>query len=426
MMDSYALVDCNAFYCSCERVFSPRLAGRPVVVLSNNDGCVIARTNEAKALGIAMGEPWFKVRERVDVRRHRLVVRSSNYPLYGSMSRRVMQVLADFAPRLEVYSIDEAFLGWRGVAVGELAERAQDVRRTVLRWTGIPVGVGVGRTKVLAKLANRAAKRSAGVCVLDHESAAGRALLEGWPCSEIWGIADRWARRLAALGIYTAAQLARANRIVLRRQFGVVMERITLELNGLPCLALEEAEPTRQNICCSRTFGKPVESLSELGEAVATHASRAAEKLRRQDLAAAALQVFIHTNAHRPDEPQHYGQAGSELLEPSSFTPTLVGEASRILRAIYRAGHRYSKAGVLCLGLVPRAGRQASLFQPPARERDEKEKRLMAAVDEINAVHGRHAIRPLRMGFGQAWKAKAERCSPRYTTRWSDLPRARL
>lgn len=425
-MDSYALIDCNSFYCSCEQVFDARLAARAIVVLSNNDGCVIARTPEAKALGIQMGEPWFQVRERIDVRRHRVVVRSSNYALYGSMSRRVMEVISTFAPRMEVYSIDEAFLGWRNVAVGELIERAHAVRRTVKRWTGIPVGVGVGKTKTLAKVANRAAKKTAGVCVLDHESAAGRELLEGWPCAEVWGIADRWSRRLAALGIYTAGQLSRANRHVLRKQFGVVLERIVLELGGLSCLALEEVEPQRQNICCSRTFGRPVEDLDELGEAVAAHASRAAEKLRRQCLAASALHVFIHTNSHRVGEPQHYGQAGCELLEPSSFTPTIVGEASRILRAIYRAGHSYSKAGVMCLGLVPNDGRQASLFQPPTRERDEREGRLMAAVDEINARHGRHAIRSLRMGFAQAWKAKASRCSPRYTTRWSDLPRARL
>ncbi len=425
-MPTFALVDANSFYCSCESVFAPKLRGRPVVVLSNNDGCVIARSVEAKALGIPMGAPAFQWRDRF--REHHVEVCSSNYALYGDMSRRIMAILAQHAPALEIYSIDEAFLRLDGLQTpaGGLEAYAQELRARVKQWTGIPVGIGVGATKVLAKLANRAAKKTGGVLVLDHQDEAGREVLERWPCEEIWGVARRTALKLAALGIHTAGQLARAPRGAIRRRFGVVGERLVLELQGVSCLGLEEVQPDRQNICCSRSFGRPVESLEELHEAVAAHATRAGEKLRRQGLAASAVHVFLATNPHKPGEPQHFPQAGRELIVPSSFTPEIVGEAMRILRAIYQPGYRYAKAGVLCLGLVKDEEKQQGLFQPPDPERVEKERRLMAAADALNLYYGSGTVRPATMGFGQRWQMRRERLSPCYTTRLRDVPMARL
>ena len=289
-MATFALCDCNSFYCSCESVFAPKLRGRPVVVLSNNDGCVIARSAEAKATGIPMGAPAFLWREHF--RTNHVEVLSSNYALYGDMSRRVMTILAQHAAAIEIYSIDEAFLSLEGMATTHLEAHAQRVRETVRQWTGIPIGVGVASTKTLAKLANRQAKKTGGVCVLDHRSAEARSLLDGWPCQELWGVAGRLAARLAKLGVHTAGDLSRAPRPVIRKEMGVVGERMVLELQGVSCLGLEEVVPDRKNICCSRSFGRPVEDLDELREAVAMHASRAGEKLRRQGLAASAVCVF--------------------------------------------------------------------------------------------------------------------------------------
>ena len=419
-----ALVDCNSFYCSCERVFQPRLQGVPVVVLSNNDGCAIARTPEAKALGIPMGAPWHLWRERFAG--WGVQAFSSNYALYGDMSRRVMEVLGGFSPSVEVYSIDESFLHLEEWTPGQLAGLGSEIRERVLRWTGIPVGVGIGASKTLAKVANRAAKKSGGVFVLDHASEAGRALLDEWPVAELWGVAGRLERRLADLGIRTAGELARAKPTLLRQRFGVVVERMALELQGVSCLALELLQQPRKNICCSLLFGRPVEDVEELREAVATHATRAGEKLRRQRLAASAVHVFFHTNAHRPDLPQYFPAAGRELLVPTSFTPELIGESLQLLEALFRPSYRYTKAGVLCLGLVPDEDRQNNLFRPVDREMERKQKALMQAVDKLNLWGGRGTVRPASTGTRHAWAMRRQHLSPRYTTRWEDVPVARL
>ena len=325
---------------------------------------------------------------------------------------------------VEVYSIDEAFLSLEGMAAGQMEAHAHHIRDTVRRWTGIPIGVGVAATKTLAKLANRQAKKTGGVCVLDHRSMEAHDLLDAWPVQELWGVAGRLAARLAKLGIRTAGELARSPRATIRQQFGVVGERMVLELQGVSCLSLEEVTPDRKNICCSRSFGRPVECLEELREAVAMHASRAGEKLRRQGLAASAVCVFLMTNRHRPDLPQYHPQAGRELLVPSSFTPELVGETSRVLQAIYRPGYRYVKAGVLCLELVPDGEQQTSLFVPVDPEREEKERRLMAAADALNLYYGRGTVRTATAATRQTWQMRRERMSPCYTTRIEDLPRA--
>ena len=419
-----ALVDCTSFYCSCEAVFRPSLWGRPVVVLSNNDGCVIARSPEAKALGIPMGAPEFQWRDRL--RELNVTVFSSNYELYGDMSARVMTVLRRFAAAVEVYSIDEAFLSLEGMAWDQLEAYAREIRETVRRWTGIPVGVGVGTSKLLAKLANRAAKKRDGVMVLDHDSPAGHDLINGWPCQELWGVAGRLASRLADLGILTAGNLRRASRSLIRRRFGVVGERMVLELNGVSCLELEEMEPPRQHLCCSRSFGRPVEELEELRQAVTVHAEHAGEKLRRQGRAASAVCVFLQTNRHRADLPQYNPQAGRELLVPTLFTPELVGECQRILAAIYRPGYRYVKAGVLCLSLVPDEEKQGSLLREPNPEQEEKQRRLMAAVDALNLHYGRGTVRTATTGFKQPWQMRRGKMSPCYTTRLGQVPTVRV
>lgn len=341
-----------------------------------------------------MGAPEFQWREFF--KKNRVQVFSSNYALYGDMSRRVMATFRRFSEAVEVYSIDEAFLSLKGINTGDLKAYARLIRETVLRNQGIPIGVGVGATKVLAKLANRAAKKVGGVLVLDHDSEAGHYLIDRWPCQELWGVAGQLAARLATLGIHTAGNLRRSPRSLIRQHFGVVGERMVLELNGVSCLELEEFTPDRRNICCSRSFGRPVEDLEELRQAVAMYASRAAEKLRAQSLAASAVHVFLLTNRHRPDLRQYHPGAGRALTVPTSYTPHLVDECERILGAIYKRGYRYVKAGVLCLDLVPDQEKQASLFRVVDPEREQKERRLIAATDAINRQYGRGRI-PAKM-----------------------------
>jgi DNA polymerase V len=411
-----ALFDANSFYCSCERVFNPSLRGKPIVVLSNNDGCVVARTSEAKALGIEMGVPYFQSRELLE--KNHVHVFSSNYALYGDMSRRVMKVIASFAPAIEIYSIDECFLGVDGVT--DLEGFGRRVQREVLSATGIPCGVGIGATKTLAKVANKAAKKSGGLLLLKDPVP----YLRGLSCHEIWGIAVRMAERLKSLGIKTALDLARADRRVIRAKFGVVMERIVLELNGISCLQLEEVSAVKKNICCSRSFGHVVEKFDELAEAVASFASRGGEKLRREKLAAQSVHVFILTNVHRPDRPQYNGEGSREFLTATSFTPVLVAETDRILRQIYRRGFKYVKAGILLTDLVEEDRNvQLHLFKPVARE---KEKSLMKAVDRLNTRYGRNVIRAGTLGIGARWDMQRQRKSPSFTTNFADVPLAAI
>ena len=328
-----ALVDCNNFYVSCERVFQPELRGKPVVVLSNNDGCVIARSNEAKALGIAMGAPWHLHRKQFEVAG--VIVRSSNYTLYGDMSSRVMTVLSQFTPDLEIYSIDEAFLGFGGFGT-RLESHARALRAAVLQWTGIPVSVGIAPTKTLAKVANHAAKKDQkhGGAVMLLDQAAQDDALAKIGLTDLWGVADRLAARLNAIGIYTPLDLKRGDPWLIRERLGVVTARLALELRGVGCLDLEHEIPDRKSIMASRSFGRPVTSLPELREAVASHTARAAEKLRRQNLAVAHLMVFIETNRFKPDEAQHYAARPVRLPVATSDSGKLVGAAFAGLAAI--------------------------------------------------------------------------------------------
>lgn len=417
MPSPIALVDCNNFYASCERVFQPALRNQPVVVLSNNDGCVIARSNEAKALGIVMGDPWHLCKARFA--KSGVIVRSSNYTLYGDMSGRVMRTLENFTPDLEIYSIDEAFLSLAGFE-GRLESHARDLRRTVLQWTGIPVSVGIAPTKLLAKVANRVAKKSpemGGVLSLMEPDAQTAALAQ-LDITDLWGVAGRLAVRLAEIGITTPLALRAADARFIRERLGVVVERIVLELQGVPCVQLEQITPDRKSIMASRSFGRPVESRQKLEEAVATFAARAAEKMRRQQLATANLTVFIHTNRFQTRDRQYVAQQGVQLPVASADTGRLSAAARFAVSKIWRDGYRYKKAGVMLLDLVRADQVQAGLFHAPD---DARSRARMAAMDALNARYGRHTISYAASGTKRGWKLRNDFVSARYTTDWQEL-----
>jgi DNA polymerase V len=415
-----ALVDCNNFYVSCERVFQPELRGKPVVVLSNNDGCVIARSNEAKALGIAMGAPWHLHRKQFEVAG--VIVRSSNYTLYGDMSSRVMQVLSRFTPDLEIYSIDEAFLSLSGFEA-RLESHARALRAAVLQWTGIPVSVGIAPTKTLAKVANHAAKKDqkhGGAVLLLDEMAQDDALSK-IELTDLWGVAGRLAARLRAIGINTPLDLKLGDPWLIRERLGVVTARLALELRGVPCLGLEHEIPDRKSIMASRSFGQPVTALAELREAVASYTTRAAEKLRRQSLATASLVVFIETNRFKPDEAQHYAARPVRLPVATSDSARLIGTARAGLDAIWRDGYRYKKAGIVLLDLHPAAAVQEGLFD---KKDDARRVTLMRTIDRLNIRFGRDTVSFAAAGRRQRpWKLRRERLSPCYTTAWDELLR---
>lgn len=422
---SIALVDCNSFYASCEQVFAPRLRNRPVVVLSNNDGCVVARSREPKALGIGMGEPWFKVQRRLQAegRLDAVTARSSNYALYADMSNRVMRLLGRFSPRQEVYSIDECFLDLSGLPEPH-ARIGQQIRATVLRWTGLPVCVGIGATKTLAKLANHLAKQDpawAGVCDLAalSETEIDR-LLSPVPVAEVWGVGTRLARRPNALGITTALDLRRAPPAQVRRHSSVMLERTALELRGIACLDLEALTPDKQQIRCSRTFGAEVTALEELTEAITTFTSRAAEKLRAQQGEAAAIAVEIRTSAFRAGTTPYAASRVVPLAAPSADTRVLVAAARRGLQRIYKPGPVFTKAGVILLGLSHAGQRQADLFAE--RSADARSEALMATLDQVNRRFGCGSLTLANARPTPRWRRREQFRSPRYTTRLDELP----
>lgn len=411
-----ALVDCNNFYASCERVFQPELRGKAVVVLSNNDGCVIARSNEAKALGIAMGAPWHLNKRQFA--KDGVIVRSSNYALYGDLSRRVMSILRAFAPQLEVYSIDEAFLDLDGMGTRALDGLAA-LRTQVLQWTGIPISIGVAPTKTLAKVANRIAKKGNGLHVLSSPGDWDKAL-SGMPLTDLWGISTRLEKRLQALGIRHAGELARADKQVIRKHLGVVVERLALELNGIRCHGLETAGSARKSISCTRSFGKAVTKPTDLASAVSSFTERAAEKLRSQHLAAPALLVFIHTNTFRLSEPQYSASQVVTLPVATSDTSKLIQAALRGLRSLWRPNYAYKKAGVVLVDLIPADHVQGDLFGAPDSA---KSIRAMRVLDNLNARHGRGTIALASSGLAKPWGLRSAQRSAPFTTQWSGLLR---
>ncbi len=424
MPSFFLLVDCNNFYVSCERVFNPSLEGKPVMVLSNNDGCVVARSNEVKALGIPMGAPVFKYRSLIE--RHGIQVFSSNYTLYGDMSRRVMAVLSRFAPDMEIYSIDEAFLSFRSGDLRKLEHLARRIRRTVWKWTGIPVSIGIGQTKTLAKVANRVAKSSpeyGGVFALGDTSGVD-ACLKPLPVGKVWGIGRRHEKTLRCHGIYTAYQLKTAPDSWIRRHLSVTGLRTAWELRGISCIPLEEVPSPKKGIACSRTFERWVEAREELREAVSLYTTRAAEKLRGSRLLAACVQVYLTTSPYQ-EGPRYANALTCHLPVPTDYTPSLIAAACRGLDRIFKPGYRYKKAGILLMGLTRAGRRQASLFYHQSREDLARQGRLMRAVDGINARYGRETLRFASSGIVREWQSRPSHRSPRYTTCWSELPRVR-
>jgi len=422
-MPRFALVDGNNFYVSCERVFNPRLEGRPVVVLSNNDGCAVARSAEVKALGVKMGTPWFQMQGLA--KRHGIIALSSNYELYADMSNRMMSVLATFSPEQEIYSIDECFLGLDGFERMDSLAYGQTIRQRVRHWVGIPVCVGMASTKTLAKLANHCAKKGLaghdGVCDFACLSETERAaLFRSLPVDEVWGVGRRLAAQLAERGIRTVEALRQADPATLRRSFSVVLERTRAELNGVSCLTLEDVSPPRQQIQSSRSFGQYVHDLPSLEEAVASYVSMAAEKLRRQHSLAGMLQVYLRTNPHRTDAPQYQQGLTVPLPTPTDDTLRLITVARWALKKIYRPGYAYQKAGVVLMNLCDAGTVQGDLF---SNRQDNP--RLMQAMDRINATWGRGTLRSAAEGIDKEWTMKREKKSPAYTTRWDQLPEAR-
>lgn len=420
---SYAISDGNSFYCSCERVFDPKLKRRPVIVLSNNDGCAVARTPEAKALGIRMGEPYFKMRDLC--RDNGVCVFSSNYALYHSMMVRVNDIYRQFSPRVEIYSIDESFLDMSDVQPAQRTVLARDMRSTVLRWTGIPTCVGLGPTKTLAKLANHIAKKNPeldGVC--DLTDPAGRnAWMQRVELGEVWGIGPAGAARLHALGLRTVADVVAMDARLARRSMTVVGERIVHELRGVSCLSLEEHAPTRKGCAVTRMFSSKVEDRNTMEQAVAAHAARLAEKLRRQALGTDHVTVFFHTSEHDRDRPQHSASTTLTLPEATNDTLALAAAATSGVRRVWRDGHRYSKAGVVTVDLVPIELSQRAL--PGLGQMDRRRSAaLMEALDACNSRYGRGAVVSASAGFMQRrrWATKFEMRSPSYTTRITDIP----
>ncbi|WP_041930340.1 Y-family DNA polymerase [Methylibium petroleiphilum] len=438
----YALVDGNNFYCSVERVFRPSLTGRPVVVMGSNDGCVIARSNEAKALGVKMGEPWFQCRHLE--KDQGLVALSANFTLYGDMSERMMTVAGSFAPRQEVYSIDECFLDFAGMpgGPGSLVETGRALREKVLRWTGIPTCVGFGPTKTLAKLANHIAKSAerkpgsypeqlAQVCNLGElADEVRRELLVKTEVKEVWGVGPRIGAQLNAAGVSTVLDLVRLDPAAVRRRFSVVLEKTVLELRGISCLTLEDAPASRQQIMCSRSFGRPVLEMEGLVEALSDFAARAAEKLRKQENLAGAVHVFITTSPFRKEDRQYSRSVTVPLVRPTGDTRVLVSAAILALRAVFKPGYRYAKAGVMLMELQPESVHQAELDlgepEPGTVPRDRS--KLMSAVDAVNRRHGRGSLMVASAGLATARREfvpKQERRTPHYTTSWDDMPVAR-
>lgn len=422
-MPVFALVDCNNFYASCEKLFRPDLKDTPVVVLSNNDGCVVARSREAKLLGIKMGVPVFQI--KAEMQRHGILAFSSNYALYADLSSRVMRTLEEMAPRVEVYSIDEAFLDLTGIeSVLSLVEFGQQVRERIGHWIGITVCVGIAPTKTLAKLANHAAKKypaTQGVVDLTNPDRQRR-LLALVPVDDVWGVSRRLSKRLNALGITTALDLANASPRAIRDQFSVVLERTVRELNGESCIELEEIPPTKKQIVCSRSFGAKVTQFELLREAVCEYATRATEKLRKEQQQAKVMTVFIRTSPFKDNEPQYSSSASGELLIPSCDTRDFIELANHLLKRIWKDGFRYAKAGVMLSDFYDPGMFQPGLFDDVSTRSNSQQ--LMSVLDTINQS-GAGKVFFAGQGTKKNWSMKREHLSPAYTTRWDQLPRVK-
>lgn len=417
-MPMFGLIDCNNFFASCERVFNPSLNGVPIVVLSNNDGCIISRSEEAKKLGIKMGEPAFKVNEFLET--NNVAVFSSNYTLYGDMSNRVMNTLANLAERIEVYSIDEAFIDLRGCEMMNFQDYGRKIVRTIQKNTGIPVSMGIAPTKTLAKAASKYAKKYKGyngICVIDSEEKRIKAL-QKLDIEDVWGIGRRLDKMLRYNGIQTAYDLTQRSRSWVRKNMSVTGERTWSELNGNPCIDVDNAVAAKKQICISRSFGTRLEEFDDVFEAVSNFTAMCATKLRRQKSLASGMLVFIIKSPFREQGAQYVDSKHMMLSIPTDNTNELIKYAKSLLGDIFKKGHSYKKAGVIITEILPDTPFQTDLFDEIDRVR---QKRLMSTIDDINESYGTHKIRIASQGYGKKWKLKNEKLSPSYTTKLSDI-----
>ncbi len=417
MSKVFALVDCNNYYTSCEAIFNPSLKGKPVVVLSNNDGCVIARSEEAKKAGIKMGIPVFEIGDLI--KKHNVHVFSTNYALYGDISQRVMTTLASMAPEIEIYSIDEAFLDLSGIPTEQLSRLAKKIREKVFRWTGIPVSVGIAPTKTLAKIANHLAKSDPnckGVLNLMNHPEKDR-LLQGFPVGEIWGIGEKYEAFFKRSSIFTASDLKNADENRIKEHLGVVGQRLVLELREIVCYPINQNPETKKEITTSRSFGHPVESYEDLEQATISYVSKVAIKLRRQKSLAQSLLIFIMTNKYAQG-PKYVNYKIVRLPVPSSQTQELIHYALIALKQLYRKGYLYKKTGIVVSEVIPEAGIQTGLWDDANREKNSK---LMAVIDKINKKSGSGQIKFAVQGSDENWKMRQENLSPHFTTKWSDI-----
>ena len=415
----FALADCNNFFASCERVFRPDLQGKPVIVLSNNDGCAIARSNEAKALGIKMGDPLFKIREIVE--KHKVAVFSGNMALYGDMSQRVRWVLEEFAPSVEVYSIDECFLDLRGVTNIDFDTYAKKISAQCWKMTSIPVSVGIAPTKTLAKIASKLCKqypKLRGGCYM-HRPQDIEKVLRKYPIEDVWGIGRRSAPKLKAMGVNTAYDYTQLPEGVIRNMSGITGVRTWKELQGIPCIEFEDGFEAKQSICVSRSFSSEIYDVKELQEQVANFASTTAEKLRKQSSATSEIVVFAYTNRFKESAPQTYANALVSFVTPTSDQRTIVTKAVEATRAAFKDGYGYKKAGVIATKIVSEKHIMHSLFEDT--EAIEREHKITSALDAINSTFGKGAIKLAVQGSGKI-KTSSESQSPHYTTLWSDIP----
>lgn len=413
----YAIVDCNSFYASCERVFKPNLRDKPVVVLSNNDGCVIARSNEAKALGIPMGAVAYKYKTLFKA--NNVHVFSCNFALYGDLSNRVMNILTSYSPDIEIYSIDEAFLQLRGYENYNLNEYCQGMRTKVEKWTGIPVSVGVAPTKALSKIANKICKkyqnRTRGVYIIDTENKRIKAL-KWTKIEDVWGIGKQISTKLKAKKIYNAFQFTELPSEWVRKEFSIVGLRLQRELQGIPTLELEDVK-TKKAIATTRSFKDNITDFNILKERIATYGVLGAEKLRKQGTCANIIMVFIQTNRHRQDQKQHYKKITFKLPYPTNSSITISKHAQLGLKRIFRKGYAYKKGGVIMMGLVPENVRQLNMFT----EENPKHLALMQTIDKLNNITSGKKLRLASQDLGRTWKMRQERLSPRFTTVWNEL-----
>lgn len=414
----FGLVDCNNFYASCERVFNPYWNNRPIVVLSNNDGCVIARSNEAKKLGIEMGVPAYQV--KTEIKQHGIGVFSSNYSLYGDMSNRVMSTLSSFVENMEVYSIDESFLDFSGFERFDLKEYGEKIVKTTTKGTGIPVSLGIAPTKTLSKVANKFAKKFPaykGTCIIDSEEKRIKAL-QLTEISDVWGIGRRRARLLSKYNVKTAFDFTQLPVGWVRQRMTVTGEQLWKELNGISCIDMEFAPPAKKTICTSRAFGQTIADLEGLKESVSTYAAICAEKLRKQKSCALSLMVFIHTNNFREDLPQYLQNSVIEFPVATNSTIEIVKYALIALKRIYKKGYQFKKAGVTITEIIPDAAIQTNIFDNVDRE---KHARLMSVVDQLNDGFKKNNLRLAVQEGSRRWRLKQEKLSPCYTTRISDV-----